>query len=118
MSHFKIKTLPLAMSLAVPALCLLCNSAMAADVKTLALPAVTVSDSRLDNTAPGATKLDKASLPAIHGLADDRLRIKWDGMDLMASCPNHMNPALSYLDPSNVGRAQGLRGHHAGQRRR
>ena len=44
-----------------------------------------------------------SSLPAIHGLADDRLRIKVDGMDLIASCPNHMNPALSYLDPSNVG---------------
>ena len=44
-----------------------------------------------------------SSLPAIHGLADDRLRIKIDGMDLIASCPNHMNPALSYLDPSNVG---------------
>jgi iron complex outermembrane receptor protein len=43
-----------------------------------------------------------SSLPAIHGLADDRLRIKVDGMDLIASCPNHMNPALSYLDPSSV----------------
>ena len=44
-----------------------------------------------------------SSLPAIHGLADDRLRIKVDGMDLIASCPNHMNPALSYLDPSQIG---------------
>ncbi len=44
-----------------------------------------------------------SSLPAIRGLADDRLRIKVDGMDLIASCPNHMNPALSYLDPANVG---------------
>jgi iron complex outermembrane receptor protein len=44
-----------------------------------------------------------SSLPAIHGLADDRLRVKLDGMDLIASCPNHMNPALSYVDPSNVG---------------
>ncbi len=44
-----------------------------------------------------------SSLPVIHGLADDRLRIKVDGMDLIASCPNHMNPALSYLDPSQVG---------------
>jgi iron complex outermembrane receptor protein len=44
-----------------------------------------------------------SSLPSIHGLADDRLRIKVDGMDLIASCPNHMNPALSYIDPSNVG---------------
>jgi len=45
-----------------------------------------------------------SSLPAIRGLADDRLRIKVDGMDLVASCPNHMNPPLSYLDPTNVGR--------------
>jgi outer membrane receptor protein involved in Fe transport len=44
-----------------------------------------------------------SSLPSIRGLADDRIRIKVDGMDLIAACPNHMNPALSYLDPSNVG---------------
>ena len=47
-----------------------------------------------------------SSLPVIHGLADDRLRIKVDGMDLIASCPNHMNPALSYLDPSNVAKLE------------
>jgi iron complex outermembrane receptor protein len=44
-----------------------------------------------------------SSLPIIHGLADDRLRVKVDGMDLLSACPNHMNPALSYLDPSQVG---------------
>ena len=44
-----------------------------------------------------------SSLPAIHGLADDRLRAKVDGMDLIAACPNHMNPPLSYVDPTNVG---------------
>jgi iron complex outermembrane receptor protein len=43
-----------------------------------------------------------SSLPIIHGLADDRLRVKVDGMDLIAACPNHMNPALSYLDPAQV----------------
>ena len=43
-----------------------------------------------------------SSLPAIHGLADDRLRIKVDGMDLISACPNHMNPPLSYIDPANV----------------
>ena len=43
-----------------------------------------------------------SSLPVIHGLADDRLRITVDGMDFIASCPNHMNPPLSYLDPTNV----------------
>jgi len=44
-----------------------------------------------------------SSLPAIHGMADDRVRVKLDGMDLISSCPNHMNPALSYIDPTNVG---------------
>lgn len=43
-----------------------------------------------------------SSLPAIHGLADDRLRLKVDGMDLIAACPNHMNAPLSYLDPGSV----------------
>jgi iron complex outermembrane receptor protein len=43
-----------------------------------------------------------SSLPSIHGLADDRLRISVDGMDFIATCPNHMNPPLSYLDPNAV----------------
>ena len=44
-----------------------------------------------------------SSLPAIHGMADDRVRVKVDGMDLISACGNHMNPALSYIDPSSVG---------------
>src|SRR3990167_296849 len=44
-----------------------------------------------------------SSFPLVHGLADDRVRVKVDGMDLISSCANHMNPALSYIDPSNVG---------------
>ncbi|MFW9606276.1 MAG: TonB-dependent receptor [Pseudomonas sp.] len=47
-----------------------------------------------------------SSLPAIHGLADDRLRIKTDGVDSVASCPNHMNPPLSYVDPNTVGQVK------------
>ncbi len=43
-----------------------------------------------------------SSLPAIHGLADDRVRIRVDGMDFIATCPNHMNPPLSYLDPAQI----------------
>lgn len=43
-----------------------------------------------------------SGLPSIRGLADDRLRIKVDGMDLTSSCPNHMNPPLSYIAPGNV----------------
>ena len=45
-----------------------------------------------------------SSLPVMHGLADDRLRIKLDGMDLISSCPNHMNSPLSYIDPTALGR--------------
>lgn len=45
-----------------------------------------------------------SSLPVIHGLADDRLRIKVDDMDLISACGNHMNPPLSYIDPTSVGK--------------
>lgn len=51
-----------------------------------------------------------SSLPALHGLADDRLRIQVDGMNLISACANHMNPPLSYIDPSNVGSIQVLNG--------
>lgn len=43
-----------------------------------------------------------SSLPVIHGLADDRNRIDVDGMGLISSCGNHMNPPLSYVDPDSV----------------
>ncbi len=44
-----------------------------------------------------------SNLPVIHGLADDRVLTVVDGMMLISCCPNHMNPALSYIDPSQVG---------------
>lgn len=103
--------------------------AVAADAQ---MPAVVVSDSREDVGASTAVSQDTlkrqssatsdtasllravpgvsinaaggvSGLPSIRGLADDRLRIKVDGMDLIASCPNHMNPALSYIDPTALG---------------
>jgi iron complex outermembrane recepter protein len=43
-----------------------------------------------------------SSMPVVNGLAGDRVRTQVDGMDLIASCPNHMNPPLSYVDPSAV----------------
>lgn len=43
-----------------------------------------------------------SSIPAIHGMADDRLRVKVDGMDLVSACANHMNPPLSYIDPTRI----------------
>ncbi len=47
-----------------------------------------------------------SSLPVIRGLADDRLRTKVDGMDLVAACPNHMNSPLSFIDPTAVEKVQ------------
>ncbi|MGP1628455.1 MAG: TonB-dependent receptor plug domain-containing protein, partial [Giesbergeria sp.] len=44
-----------------------------------------------------------SSLPSVHGMSDDRLRIQVDGMDLVSACGNHMNPPLSYIDPTRVG---------------
>lgn len=90
--------------------------------KMQSLPAA--SDIRLDknsllrmrsNTSDTATLLDGqpgvsiygaggvSSLPVIHGMADDRVRVKVDGMDLISACANHMNAPLSYIDPANVG---------------
>jgi len=43
-----------------------------------------------------------SGFPVIHGMSDDRIRIKVDGMDLISACGNHMNPPLSYIDPTNV----------------
>jgi iron complex outermembrane receptor protein len=51
-----------------------------------------------------------SSLPAIDGLADDRLRILVDGVPITASCPNHMNPSLSYAAPASVAHASVVSG--------
>ncbi len=68
--------------------------------------AATSDSARLLQDTPGVSLYGAggvSSLPVIHGLADDRLRIQVDGMDLMTACPNHMNSALSYIDPTRVG---------------
>lgn len=43
-----------------------------------------------------------SSLPVLNGMADDRVATVIDGMRVSADCPNHMNPALSYIDPHDV----------------
>ncbi len=68
-------------------------------------PARSSDTARLLTDLPGVDAYGAgalSSLPVIHGLADDRLRTQVDGMDLMSACPNHMNPALSYIDPAKV----------------
>jgi len=44
-----------------------------------------------------------SSLPIIHGMADDRNTTLVDGVPLTSACPNHMNPAMSYIAPGNAG---------------
>ncbi len=101
--------------------CVLAALASMAQAEELVLPNVAVNAEKLaDINASAVNSSDSAalladepgvtlyraggvsSLPAIHGLADDRVRVKLDGMDLIASCPNHMNPPLSYIDPTNI----------------
>lgn len=43
-----------------------------------------------------------SALPVFQGLADNRLRIMVDGVDSIASCPNHMNSPLSYVAPTAI----------------
>jgi iron complex outermembrane recepter protein len=51
-----------------------------------------------------------SGLPMIHGLGDDRIRILVNGVPVAAACPMHMNPPLSYIDPSNIARIEILPG--------
>ncbi len=51
-----------------------------------------------------------SSLPAVHGMADDRVKVVVNGMNISSACSNHMNPALSYIAPSAVGKATVMAG--------
>jgi iron complex outermembrane recepter protein len=76
------------------------------DPKRLARERARTSDTaRMLEALPGVSAYGAggvSSLPSIRGLADERLRTQVDGMDLVAACPNHMNPPLSYIDPTSV----------------
>ena len=53
---------------------------------------------------------DLATIPLLHGLGDERVKVVVNGMTVSASCPNHMNPPLSYIDPSDVARVNVMAG--------
>src|ERR1700733_1447661 len=82
-----------------------------ADAATLAARRVSSSDTvsllaGVDSAQAGGV----SSLPTVHGLGDDRIRTLVNGVPVAAACPMHMNPPLSYMDPSNVGRIEILAG--------
>lgn len=43
-----------------------------------------------------------SGLPVINGLSDDRVKVLLNGMVITSACANHMNPPLSYADPSQI----------------
>ena len=47
-----------------------------------------------------------SGIPAIRGLADDRLKIVVGGVQATSTCANHMNSPLSYTDPNTIGRIE------------
>jgi iron complex outermembrane recepter protein len=78
-----------------------------------ALAFARVSSSDTAALLPGADAAQGGAVagqPVLHGLGDDRVRTLVDGVPVTAACPMHMNPALSYIDPSGVGRITVLPG--------
>lgn len=51
-----------------------------------------------------------SGLPVVNGFADDRLKIRIDGMEPTSACANHMNAPLSYIDPQQVQRIRLIAG--------
>ena len=80
------------------------GTTLSGDALTAGRPGVSDTAALLE-AIPGAGALANggvSSLPQIHGLADDRLRTEVNGIPITSACPNHMNPPLSYIDPSAV----------------
>ena len=89
-------------------------SAKTLDEAGLAMEQATASDTTaLLKDIPGVslyTGGGVSSLPVIRGLADDRINVVVNGMNLSSACSNHMNPALSYVAPTQVGKATVMAG--------
>jgi iron complex outermembrane recepter protein len=84
------------------------------DVQSLATARVTTSDTASLLTDYAGVSVNTgggiSGLPAIHGLADDRVKVLVDGMESTPACPNHMNPPLSYADPASISKIAVLAG--------
>jgi iron complex outermembrane receptor protein len=101
------------LALAWPALA---NAADAADAQSVVIVAPKADAAvlkRIGASDPVSLLLDQpgvsaygnggvSGLPALRGLADDRIKIRVDGGEATAACGNHMNAPLSYVDPTLV----------------
>jgi iron complex outermembrane receptor protein len=112
--QIKLKPITAALSLA---LAVNAHTVRAADVETQ-LPEITVTATpinakRIDSNDSASLLADTpsvsiytnggaSSLPVIHGLNDDRIKVLVNGMSITAACANHMNPAISYITATNV----------------
>jgi len=125
MQHFKLKkqsVISTILSTGILAPCLLGMYSQSALAEHLDLPSVDVRADRIYdvsaqslNTGDAAGLLEAhpsvdlyqaggvSALPSIRGLNDDRIKFSIDGTDITSACGNHMNPALSYISPSNIG---------------
>lgn len=95
-----------------PTLNSLSTSEMEATILTSKRAAVSDTAKLLEDT-PGVSLYGAggvSSLPVIHGFNDDRVKIDINGMTLTSACANHMNPPLSYIDRSNIGKITILTG--------
>jgi iron complex outermembrane recepter protein len=90
----------------IPPVTLPANMAALDEVKLQGRQARSSDTAGLLDGMPGVARQaagGASSIPVVRGLAGDRNRILVDGMDFIASCPNHMNPPLSYIDPAKLG---------------
>lgn len=51
-----------------------------------------------------------SSLPVLHGMRSDRIKVLIDGADITAACANHMNPPLSYISANQIAAYQVVAG--------
>jgi iron complex outermembrane receptor protein len=62
----------------------------------------------IDNAANGSV----SSIPYMHGLNDDRIRISVDGVDLNSACTSHTDTDLSFIDINDVDYIKVFAGNH------
>lgn len=102
-----------------------CRPALAADAPTpvieqsitvlgvSTLPAHDADTTALFTGTPGFSAYSAggvSALPVLDGMADDRINTLIDGVRMESACPNHMNPAMSYIDPDMVQTARAIAG--------